>query len=585
VCLGLLVATAAVPVAWSVRRLAGGVTLIGDLAVFDLRVRDVGTAHTPLVGLYSRFGWSHPGPVAFYCAAPFRVLLGPTVGLTAFAAAWNVASVALVAALARRRGGPVVVMAALAVQLATWVSVGGESTTLAWTPLLALSLVVPTLLASWGTACGDRTAALVAAVLTVVVVQVHVGYAAVTVAPLIAGVLLGRRRGLDLGFARRAALIVALLSTPVALDALRNPPGNAASIVRFLVEAPYPRQGLRFALGALAHEVRPVPEWVLGPARAVDPFGAARTGPAWLLAGVVLLGGLAAAVSGRRGRSARALLTVTGVAAVAGTMALAQVRGRAYSYLVLWRAPLVVALVVACAAVIAAVAGPRRQIGGSAGRRAPAALALTLVGWPLAGALATGTDIAAVNGGQETVRALLRSIDPIGPDGAQLRLGDTSFCGVLAGLLHALHGRGEDVGVHPSSEVFSDRHTVATRDVERVWIITESTVATALWSAQDGARVVASTGTLAPRAATRLHARQREVAAALRAAGRVDLIETLDGPYAALAVAGVPGVDTAALEEIARLQAGHSACDHGAVIEFARGRVPRPWWGGPDAAA
>jgi hypothetical protein len=53
-----------------------------DLAVTELRVRDVGTAHTPLVGLFGRFGpmgndqGSHPGPLSFYLLAPVYRLLG-----------------------------------------------------------------------------------------------------------------------------------------------------------------------------------------------------------------------------------------------------------------------------------------------------------------------------------------------------------------------------------------------------------------------------------------------------------------------------------------------------------------------------
>ena len=49
------------------------VTLIGrpwhptdDLAIVDLRVRDVFSMHTPLTGLYSRPGWNHPGPAMFW---------------------------------------------------------------------------------------------------------------------------------------------------------------------------------------------------------------------------------------------------------------------------------------------------------------------------------------------------------------------------------------------------------------------------------------------------------------------------------------------------------------------------------------
>ncbi len=53
-----------------------------DLAMTELRVRDVGGSHTPLIGLQGRIGptGSHPGPLSFYLLAPVYRLLG-LVGL------------------------------------------------------------------------------------------------------------------------------------------------------------------------------------------------------------------------------------------------------------------------------------------------------------------------------------------------------------------------------------------------------------------------------------------------------------------------------------------------------------------------
>ncbi|MGZ4214252.1 MAG: hypothetical protein ACXVQV_13560, partial [Actinomycetota bacterium] len=47
-----------------------------DLAMTELRVRDVASAHRPLVGLIGRIGTpanqgSHPGPISFYLLWPF----------------------------------------------------------------------------------------------------------------------------------------------------------------------------------------------------------------------------------------------------------------------------------------------------------------------------------------------------------------------------------------------------------------------------------------------------------------------------------------------------------------------------------
>jgi hypothetical protein len=43
-----------------------------DDAVEVLRIRDVGTRHTPLVGMDSRLRWSDPGPFLFWVLAPFH---------------------------------------------------------------------------------------------------------------------------------------------------------------------------------------------------------------------------------------------------------------------------------------------------------------------------------------------------------------------------------------------------------------------------------------------------------------------------------------------------------------------------------
>lgn len=48
---------------------------VSDEALIELRVRDV-PAHLPLVGVWSRFGWNHPGPGMFYYLSSFYWLGG-----------------------------------------------------------------------------------------------------------------------------------------------------------------------------------------------------------------------------------------------------------------------------------------------------------------------------------------------------------------------------------------------------------------------------------------------------------------------------------------------------------------------------
>lgn len=58
-----------------------GWTPVSDEALIELRVRDV-PSYLPLVGVWSRFGWNHPGPGLFYYLRPFYWLSGNrSVGL------------------------------------------------------------------------------------------------------------------------------------------------------------------------------------------------------------------------------------------------------------------------------------------------------------------------------------------------------------------------------------------------------------------------------------------------------------------------------------------------------------------------
>src|SRR5437870_2201302 len=96
--------------------LAASVWLLGnrwaplfDMAMFEMRVRDVGTSHTPLVGLSGRFGrfpelGSHPGPLALYLLAPVYRLLGSSYwALRASCSLSTAAAIVVSILIARRR--------------------------------------------------------------------------------------------------------------------------------------------------------------------------------------------------------------------------------------------------------------------------------------------------------------------------------------------------------------------------------------------------------------------------------------------------------------------------------------------------
>ncbi|MGI8794271.1 MAG: hypothetical protein ACR2H3_14035, partial [Acidimicrobiales bacterium] len=82
-----------------------------DLAMTELRVRDVGTTNSPLIGLPGRIGdfpkqGSHPGPLSFYVLAPlYRALGSMAWALQAATAILNIVAMAASLAIANRRGG------------------------------------------------------------------------------------------------------------------------------------------------------------------------------------------------------------------------------------------------------------------------------------------------------------------------------------------------------------------------------------------------------------------------------------------------------------------------------------------------
>ena len=70
-----VVALLAIIIGWLLFRLLTSDWLpIGDYRTLQLRVADVGGSETPIVGVYSRYQWNHPGPLLFYALAlPYRL--------------------------------------------------------------------------------------------------------------------------------------------------------------------------------------------------------------------------------------------------------------------------------------------------------------------------------------------------------------------------------------------------------------------------------------------------------------------------------------------------------------------------------
>ncbi|HEY3724477.1 MAG TPA: hypothetical protein VGN59_14085 [Acidimicrobiia bacterium] len=345
--LGAAIAVALVPLVVSAVAvlLHGDGAFIRDQALMEMSVRDV--AHHPvLIGLYSRDGWSHPGPLISYTLAPFYWLAGESPsGMLVGALAINGAAIAGMGVLARRLGG---LPAALLVLLGAATVAHALGTQVLLDPWVCYVTVLPFgffCVVAWAMVAGRAWAFPVAVALASWLTQTHVGYAPLTAPALVLGagcLWWAARRSGDRERMRRAygalglgaGVLVVLWALPV-WDQIFGT-GNLGAVVRWFTaggqETHTVAEGSRIVLGQLAV----VPDWVTG-TRRVGVLGETtlRTTTLWPVLLVLFVGAWVAAWKGRRGPLLQlaAVVTVTTLVAI---VAVARTIGIMFEYRLLW---------------------------------------------------------------------------------------------------------------------------------------------------------------------------------------------------------------------------------------------------------
>jgi len=337
---------------------------VQDFALFELRIGDVGTSHSPVVGPYSRFGWSHPGPLLFYVlAVPYRLFGGRPESMLAGAALVNGLAIIGVLMVAARRGGPSMVVGAGLICAVLMRALGADLLMSPWNPWITIVPTVLMLVLAWSIARRDWPVLPLVIVVASFLVQTHVAY----------GLIVGATIASALAFAlvvepsetsrpsRRVLLIstvvLALAWSPVLVDQIAGS-HNVTAIVRHFAKAQSDQPGLATALGVAAAEMTPNGPWLTGPEQVVPFSGVTPTEPIRLLA--VPLGGLAIGLVvalKRRDHDGVALIVVAGAGLVASVVSIARISGQVWPYLVrfTWAVAAIVWLAVARAIVPALV--------------------------------------------------------------------------------------------------------------------------------------------------------------------------------------------------------------------------------------
>ncbi len=324
-----------------------------DFAVTELRVRDVGTVRTPLVGLFGRFGnmekdlGSHPGPVSFYLLAPvYRLLGGSYWALRVSTATLNAAAIACAPLIAHRRAGvPGALAAGLGIAFLE-LGFGPLVLTEPWIPHVPILWFVVFLLAVWSVLSGDPWMLPVAAATASLCAQTHIPYLVVCggigLLALVSFAVLwvrAARRGSGRAYTRAFLAAVAtmvVLWTPPLIEQYLDEPGNMTILIEYFRNALGPTVGFRAAVPPLLAHLDAV-HLVVGSFLMPGGFTIFwhPRPPTPERGAVFLLLWVAAVVAASRLRN-RSLLALHGVVAVSllvCLMAISRIIGWTYDYL------------------------------------------------------------------------------------------------------------------------------------------------------------------------------------------------------------------------------------------------------------
>ncbi|HEY3673319.1 MAG TPA: hypothetical protein VGN51_20460 [Acidimicrobiia bacterium] len=563
-----------------------------DRASIDLWVRDVFTSHTPLVGAYSR-GFNHPGPAYFYALAPLSKLFGGATWTTLVGAALvQGAGAVLLAWAAFRRAGTAFMLLMLGALGLAYIGLDelGQFTN-AWNPYAAIPYFVLFLVLVWAVATGNRWSVVGALAVGTFVVQCHVGYTPLVAVMLVWAavmVVLDRRAQPDTAprwsmvLGASAATLFVLWLPPV-IEEIRDRPGNLTAIWNYFTEGGG-NIGLRAGAGLYGTEFRIIPPWLGGN----ETYGygthvASPSSAAWLVIPAVLLvvGWSAARRSGRR--TDQRLVELAALGCVTGVVALSRLTIEPLPYTFYWRGLIATFTVAACGW---AIAHALPNTWAPWPRRVGIAAALLAVAWGFGAqtvdVLEHTEHLSDTEAAAADVYAQVRAQGlPTRP--VLIRALGVTFGGVDQGLIDALDHDGAPVRVDRQYGYhFGDQRTAAPSEVAEVWYVGEEGRYKTLLPELPGARVVATTTPLSRADERELRTLQREAIDALRAAGRDDLVDTVDNRLFELLMGeqfpnGVPGLSTVKVERIAELNrvVGASGSCRCVVVAFPADQDPK----------
>jgi len=415
-------------VAMALPLLAGVIALWGqryfptaDGAIIEMQVRDI-PSHTPLYGVYSRFGFHHPGPAMFFWLLPFSRLFGLKGVLIGPAVLHLLMLTGCAYALHRRGGRRLCLLGTAFLLLLERAMIADLLDT--WNPWLAVTPFALAVLLAWSVWCRDWWALPWLAGAVSFVVQTHLGYA--SVAALLVGVAVVALVRSLFQPSRVAAwpLLVTVGVSAVAwvlpmAEQVNHSPGNLTLILRSL-RTPPPDQGVAGwskAFDSITQTVGVRAPWLSGNEE-LEPFVGRVAGAPWFaLLPVLALWITGVIVARRRERfDAVALQVISFLLVLVGFVATSRITGEPYPYITRWL--WVIAMFVVLSSVWSLLDGWERppftvHLQERIGTAMVVTLSLVGVGFGLFSDLPRGNHSAGIDHTIDAVVAALRSDDTI----------------------------------------------------------------------------------------------------------------------------------------------------------------------------
>lgn len=530
-----------------------------DLAMTELRVRDVGGPHTPLIGLPGRIGsfpdqGSHPGPLSFYALAPAYRLLGSTAwALQASTAILNGAAVALAVWMGWRRRAAVGAAAVAAVLALLMGGYGIETLVEPWNPYLPLLWWLVTLLAAWGILDGDTPMLVVVGLAGSMAAQTHVPYlgSALGVGALAVAVVVGRavqrpaQRARATVWTGVTVASLAVVWAPVVIDELTRSPGNLTVLRQHFLSPPEAPVGLATGVRLALLHLDVWSFWAAG-GGATGSLVAASSDPSGsVIPGAVVLALWALAVLGAwrlRHRSLLALHAVVAWGLVLVTFSLGRIFGKLWYYLMLsaWAVSVLLLLAVAWTAVAVVRARSERWRH----RLDVRAITTALVAVTVASSLWFAATARSVQPPAPRLSLTLSHVVPdgvaqlerrLGPEGARrgrylVTWEDAFYIGSQGyGVVNELERRGFRVGVPEAWRVPVTAHRVLSPDDATARLHFATGPFIEVWRSRSDAIELSSFDPRTPAEQREFASLQAKTAEALVASGRADLLSDLRG--------------------------------------------------------